>query len=89
MDTGSLIIIAVLPLAALLFGIQSLDRRRRWKRAAARLRTDAGAPALPSAAETRRSISRFKTAVVRSDMVDFLWERWLRERAESLPPGAD
>jgi hypothetical protein len=37
---------------------------------------------VPSAAETRASIDRFRSAVTRLGMVDVLWEHWQRGQLE-------
>ncbi|MEQ1934560.1 MAG: hypothetical protein ABL962_11910 [Fimbriimonadaceae bacterium] len=38
-------------------------------------------PWLPSAEETAESVERFREAVERSSMVDFIWERYSKGRA--------
>ena len=53
----------------------------REKRIRAALLRPGSTPTLPPAAETRRSVLRFQEAARRYEMLDFVWERWLRNRA--------
>ena len=84
MRTRTIILLAVLPLVLLPLLIALGSRYLRWRRAMAALRRDDCAPSIPAAAETRRSIDRFKTAVMRSGMIDTLWEHWLRGRTDDV-----
>lgn len=62
---------------AFLIAATHLLRERRIR---AMLMKPPGTVILPSAEETRRSVVRFREAARRHEMLDFVWERWLRSR---------
>ena len=74
--------LAALPLAAFPFCLAAVERYLRWRSSLSSLRRSGSGASIPSAAETRGSIARFKSAVLRLGMLDALWEQWLRGRVD-------
>ena len=76
------IVLAALPVAIFPYCISAGERYLSWRRSLSCLRRPGRGVMVPSAAETRASIDRFRSAVTRLGMVDVLWEHWQRGQLE-------